>query len=85
MRPDKIIIKEMGRYSRGRQEGEVARLLYRLFVEAGADPDSVSYQAEEIDGVKAAIDWAEPGDLAILLVHEDIAGVVEFVRAASED
>lgn len=85
LRPDKIIIKEMGRYSRGRQEGEVARLLYRLFVEAGADPDSVSYQAEEIDGVKAAIDWAEPGDLAILLVHEDIAGVVEFVRAASED
>jgi len=85
LRPDKIIIKEMGRYSRGRQEGEVARLLYRLFVEAGADPESVSYQAEELDGVKAAIDWAEPGDLAILLVHEDIAGVVEFVKAASED
>ncbi|UCC14671.1 MAG: Mur ligase [Gammaproteobacteria bacterium] len=84
LRPDKIIIKEMGRYSRGRQEGEVARLLHWLFVEAGANPESISYQAEEIDGVKAAIDWAQPGDLAILLVHEDIAGVVEYVRTVSE-
>ena len=30
------------------------------------------------------LDWVEPGDLAIVLVHEDIDGVVEYVRAESE-
>jgi UDP-N-acetylmuramyl tripeptide synthase len=84
LRPDKIVIKEMARYSRGREEHEVACLLTQRFVEAGADPDSISYQAKEIDGVKEALEWLEPGDFAIMLVHEDIHGMVEFVRAASE-
>ena len=84
LRPDKIVIKEMARYARGRDEGEVACLLTRYFVESGADPGSIGYQAEEIDGVREARDWGEPGDLAIVLVHEDIDGVVEYVRAESE-
>jgi UDP-N-acetylmuramyl tripeptide synthase len=84
LRPDRIVIKEMARYSRGRDEREVACLLTRYFVEAGADPDSIGYQAEEIDGVREALNWVEPGDLAVVLVHEDIDGVVEYVRAASE-
>lgn len=84
LRPDKIIIKEMARYSRGREEHEVACLLTERFVEAGADPASIGYQAKEIDGVREALDWVEPGDFAILLVHEDIHGMVDYVRAASE-
>jgi UDP-N-acetylmuramyl tripeptide synthase len=84
LRPDRIVIKEMARYSRGRDEREVACLLTRYFVEAGADPDSIGYQAEEIDGVREALNWVEPGDLAVVLVHEDIDGLVEYVRAASE-
>lgn len=73
--PDRVIIKEMGHYARGREPGEVPRILRDALIAAGARPEHVEYQTQEIDGVRAALAWLEPDDLAILLVHEDIEAV----------
>lgn len=83
LRPDRIILKEMGRYARGREQGEVAALLRETFVNEGTDPDSIVYRSEELEGVHEALDWAGPGDLVIMLIHEQIDDVLALVQAAA--
>lgn len=73
--PDRVIIKEMAHYARGRQPGEVAGILRAALMDAGAEAECIDHLQEEIDGVREAVAWLQPGDLAILLIHEDIAGV----------
>ena len=79
LRPDWIVIKEMGHYARGREPGEVAGILRDAFVGAGAEPDRIRYVAEEPDAVRAAIELARAGDLVVALVHEDVDAVVRLV------
>lgn len=81
VKPDRVVIKEMAHYARGRQDGEVPGLLRDGFLAGGMSPDRISYAREELDAAREALDWLRPGDLAILLVHEDVAAVSELVRS----
>jgi cyanophycin synthetase len=83
LRPDRLLIKEMARYSRGRPEGEVAGILRAAFLASGLAPEHISHVRSEMDGVRQALEWLEPGDIAVLLVHENIAAVTELLRAES--
>jgi cyanophycin synthetase len=78
-KPDRILIKEMSRYARGRERDEVARLIAGTFIAEGANPEIIEHVEYELDAVRQAIEWVRPGDLAIVLVHEDIKRVLEFV------
>ena len=83
MQPDRIIIKEMGRYARGRSQGEVPGMLRRRFLELGAPAETIGYQEHELAGVREAVEWSRRGDVLILLVHEDVEGVTEFLSNRS--
>jgi cyanophycin synthetase len=71
LRPDHVVVKDMGEYLRGRAPGEVPALLTGELARLGADPRSVSRVGPDIDGVRLALEWARPGDLLILAVHQD--------------
>jgi UDP-N-acetylmuramyl tripeptide synthase len=81
---DRIIVKEMASYARGRSHGEVAGILRDAFLELGADEGMLGYCETELDGVREAIDWALAGDLAVLLIHEQIEDAVAELRTASQ-
>jgi len=81
LRPDRVVIKEMAHYARGRPEGEVAGLLRDGFLAGGLPPEQISYVREEMDAVREVLQWLEDGDLAVLLVHEDIAAVTDLLSA----
>lgn len=83
-RPDRILVKEMSRYARGRERDEVARLITATFIAEGANPDMIEHVEYELDAVRQALEWTRPGDLAIVLVHEDIGSVLEFVTQRGE-
>ena len=83
MQPDRIIIKEMGRYARGRSQGEVPGMLRQRFLELGAPAETIGYQEHELAGVREAVEWSRRGDVLILLVHEDVEGVTEFLSNRS--
>ncbi len=85
LRPDRVLIKEMAHYARGRAEGEVASLLRDSFLASGLAGEQISHIMEERDAVREALAWLKPGDLAILLVHEDIAGVMALIGDLSAD
>jgi UDP-N-acetylmuramyl tripeptide synthase len=83
MQPDRIIIKEMGRYARGRSKGEVPGILRHRFLELGAPAETIGYQEHELEGVREAVEWSRRGDVLILLIHEDVDGVTEFLSDRS--
>ncbi len=79
-RPQRVIVKEMVKVLRGRAPGEVPALIARLLAALGAPADIVSRAETEIEAVRAALDWAEEGDLLVLLVHTERKAVMALLR-----
>jgi UDP-N-acetylmuramyl tripeptide synthase len=81
LHPDRVIVKEMDQYLRGRAPGEVPRLLAEEFLRLGLASEAVSIAKKEIDGARAALDWAEPGDLLVLAVHQERRAVLGLISS----
>lgn len=79
LQPDRIILKSMDKYRRGRAEGEVRAVLESELLALGAQPAQIGRAATEVEATRAAFDWADEGDLLILLVHEARAAVMEEI------
>jgi UDP-N-acetylmuramyl tripeptide synthase len=78
-RPDLVVIKEMQKYLRGRPAGEVVGMLDREMREAGAPDAALVHAPSELDAVRAALAWAKPGDLLLLLCHADRERTIELL------
>ena len=76
---DRVILKEMSAMLRGRSAGEVPALLRAGLLGAGAPSHAVADAPSELDGVRAALDWARPGDLLVLGVHVERRRVLALV------
>jgi cyanophycin synthetase len=68
-RPDRIVLKDVDGYLRGRAPGDVPELLRTELLAAGAPAERLSVALDEISGVRALLDWARAGDLLVLPVH----------------
>jgi len=79
MRPDRVFIKELEEYLRGRERGVVPAILDQEFRALGAGEGVVSRHENELDGVRAALAWARPGDLILLTIHEHRREVTEIL------
>ena len=82
-RPDRIILKEMPAYLRGRQPGEVLDLMQDEFSRLGVPADRLERAATEMDGAQSALRSAQPGDLLYLFAHEDRARLLALVSSLS--
>jgi cyanophycin synthetase len=82
--PDRIIIKELHRYLRGRKEGEVPQLLEEELRRAGYSADRISRATTEIDAVRAALDWARPKDLLIFPLHTHREEVLHLLESLAQ-
>lgn len=77
--PDRIIIKEMTKYLRGRQEGEVTGLIEAELRRLGAGDGVLERAESEMEGARSALRWASPGDLLLLLSHTDRSVMLKLV------
>ncbi len=64
---DRVIVSELAIYHRGREPKEVYDVIRDELMLAGATAESIEHHDEELDSLAAAIEWAEPGDLVIML------------------
>ena len=64
---DRVIVSELAHYYRGRGPGEVYGLIRDELLRCGAREDQIEHHDEEIESFEAALAWAEPGDLVIML------------------
>jgi cyanophycin synthetase len=76
LHPDHVVVKDMEAYLRGRAPGEVPRLLAEEFSRLGLPEEAISRAGPEIAGVRRALEWARPGDLLVLAVHQDLRAVL---------
>ena len=64
---ERVIVSELAKYHRGREEGEVFGVIRRELLRLGLGDDAIEHHAEELDSLEAALEWAGPGDLVIML------------------
>jgi cyanophycin synthetase len=80
LRPDYAVVKELERYLRGRAAGEVPALLMDELRRLGLPPEAVSFPGLEVAAVRHALEWARPGDLLVLPIHQDRAEVLALIE-----
>ena len=83
MRPDRVFVKELESYLRGRERGVVPKILCDEFRAAGAGDAALSRHESELDAVRSALDWARPGDVILLTVHENRSEVMARLDEAA--
>jgi UDP-N-acetylmuramyl tripeptide synthase len=78
MRPDHVIVKELTRYLRGREPGEVPDLICGELAAAGR-----GVRVSRIDGetaaVRAALEWAAPDDVLVFPIQVERGSVTELL------
>jgi UDP-N-acetylmuramyl tripeptide synthase len=76
---DRVIIKEMDVMRRGRAPGEIPAILRDGLLVAGAPAEHVVVAPSELQGVRDALQWAQPGDLLVLGIHVSRALVLSLL------
>jgi UDP-N-acetylmuramyl tripeptide synthase len=79
-RPDRVFVRELGDYLRGRQPGEVPSLYRTALLEAGLPAESFAVVESEVDALERAFADATPGDFIAVLVHLELAEVQAFLE-----
>lgn len=77
--PQRVILREVPGYERGRASGEVTGILNDYLLDHGHQEANLTIQADELEAMKAAIAWAEPGDLIVQLIHINREAVQEVL------
>jgi cyanophycin synthetase len=69
--PDRVWLKDIaGDYLRGRAPGEIAAILFGALRAGGLDADALPVCLDEAQASREALQWARPGDLLVLPIHE---------------
>lgn len=79
---DQVFVSELAKYHRGREEGAVYGLIREELIACGARPDQVEHNLEEIESLEAAMNWAEPGDLVVMLALERSAALYDRLKSS---
>ena len=62
-----VVVSELAQYHRGRDYKEVFAIIRDELVQCGASPEAIHHREDELASLDFALDWAEPGDLIIML------------------
>jgi len=79
---DRVVVSELGKYHRGREHGEVFGIIENELLKAGAAKNQIVHFEEEMQSFLHALEWAEPGDLVILLALGGAAEIQEHLKVA---
>ncbi len=64
---DCTFVSELAKYHRGREHGDVFAIIRDELMKQGAREEAIVHNEEELETLNAALAWAEPGDLVIML------------------
>lgn len=84
MAPDRVVVKELPKHLRGRLPGEVPAILADELARLGLPAGAIEVTADDLAATRAALAWARPGDLILLLVHSgrsEVLGLIEGLAA----
>ena len=67
--PQRVVLKDIDGFMRGRSTGEVANILRDELAVRGVPADAVVECLDEIDAVRGLLAWAQDGDMLVLPTH----------------
>ncbi len=79
MLPDRIIVKEMERYLRGREPGAVPRIIIEELEASGSDAQ-IGQAAGEVEAVRDALEWCKEGDLLVFPIQAELEAVLKLLE-----
>jgi cyanophycin synthetase len=79
--PDRVFVRELGDYLRGRAPGDVPALYRKSLVDRGFAPEAFAVVSSEVEALERSLVGASPGDFVAVLVHLDQAEVQAFFAA----
>jgi UDP-N-acetylmuramyl tripeptide synthase len=90
--PALIVVKENEGHLRGRESGEIPRLIVAELMRAGLPAAVLPVRMSELEAARCALEWARPGDVLAMPVHSPAAraqvlemlGAVSAARAAGQ-
>lgn len=83
--PDTIIIKEIPSKLRGRAPGEVPALIRRTLKDMDYPEPLIRMADSEFESVIQALEWAQPGDLLVLLIYSDREETLALIQKLQAD
>jgi UDP-N-acetylmuramyl tripeptide synthase len=81
---DRVVVSELVRHHRGREHGEIYRVIRNELLRCGAAPEQLEHNEEETESFRSALAWAEPGDLVIMIAlaeRAEIAAILDELGA----
>jgi cyanophycin synthetase len=72
-RPALVVVKENEAQLRGREPGEIPRIIRAALLRAGLPQASLAVRMSETEAARYALEWAQPGDVLALPVHSPAA------------
>ncbi len=79
---DHYVLKESLHYLRGRALGEVTGHMRARLLQHGVSERQISVAMDEGAALDHALVWLRPGDLLVLLIHDDFAAALARLQAA---
>lgn len=64
---DCVLVSELAKYYRGRDAGEVFGIIRDELLTLGATDEQIRHNDTELETLEEALEWAQPGDLVIML------------------
>lgn len=83
LKPDYVVAAELPAYLRGRETGEISRLIQQECKQAGMLDDQVIMADTPFDGVAKILEQLQPGDLALLLVLSERDKIFDMLEQAA--
>ena len=78
-RPDRVSLREVPGYERGRAVGEVVSLMKAALLELGQSESSIVHHGDEVSAMEDTLEWANEGDLVFHLVHMERGVIRELL------
>ena len=78
LKPDLVVAAENPKYLRGRAQGEIPGLIRQRSIELGLSNENTLLADSPSQGAAMIIERLAPGDLALLLVHDERAKIISF-------
>ncbi|MFO0667611.1 MAG: hypothetical protein U0174_26905, partial [Polyangiaceae bacterium] len=79
-KPDRVIVRELPKYLRGRTLGEIPAIFRRVLVAEGLADEAFELVEGEVAALSHALSLAKPGDFVALLVHLEQHEVAAYLQ-----
>lgn len=83
MRPDCVVVKELTRYLRGREPGEVPRLIREELEKADTGVEILD-GGGELESARRALEWCADGDLVVLPIQATREEIMRLLTSLEE-